>query len=523
LPFNPAVFTLSAANLRTVPKIAFRRATGFQPCYPTLNLDCGGLRKPAVKSGRSAGKSALSKFHIRLHQDIGHPKGEQTQYFVFAPPMAARTQYGVALLMSDRHSPITREVSMKITVNSLASSLAAFFFCLSESSAQSGWFTQTSGTTKDLLRLAFTDANTGIAVGNTGTILRTTDGGVTWTKQPSGTLTHLPGVSFCNLTTGWVVGASGTILRTTNGGATWTKQLSGTTNLLNSVSCTDANTATSVGMLGTILHTTDGGASWTEQSSGVTVTLNSVSFTDANTGTAVGDGGTILRTVNGGSTWTKQTSHESARLLALSFGNASTCTAVGEFGIILRTTDGGATWTSQSGGIAYDLWEVSFTDANTGTAVGASGSIVRTTNGGATWTRQSSGTISTLYGVSFTSANIGTAVGEGGVILRTTSGGVTWVEENRQAQVPLQFSLNQNFPNPFNPATTIKFQVPSSGHVTLKVYAVLGQELATLVNQELTPGDYSVTWNAAEFASGVYLYRLQAGEFVRIRKLVLQK
>jgi hypothetical protein len=95
--------------------------------------------------------------------------------------------------------------------------------------------------------------------------------------------------------------------------------------------------------------------------------------------------------------------------------------------------------------------------------------------------------------------------------------------------VPEKFALEQNYPNPFNPSTTIRFQIPAEvgaqrsqvGLVTLKVYDVLGREVATLVNEEMKPGSYEVTWDATEFASGVYLYRLQAGSFVETKKLVL--
>jgi subtilisin family serine protease len=86
---------------------------------------------------------------------------------------------------------------------------------------------------------------------------------------------------------------------------------------------------------------------------------------------------------------------------------------------------------------------------------------------------------------------------------------------------PLQFALEQNFPNPFNPTTTIQFGVEGPGLVSLKVYDVLGREVATLVNERKAAGKYSVTWNASSMASGVYFYRLEAGASVATRKLML--
>ncbi|MBI4547485.1 MAG: SBBP repeat-containing protein [Ignavibacteriae bacterium] len=87
--------------------------------------------------------------------------------------------------------------------------------------------------------------------------------------------------------------------------------------------------------------------------------------------------------------------------------------------------------------------------------------------------------------------------------------------------LPERFCLEQNHPNPFNPSTVISFQLPVSSFATLKVYNVLGQEVATLVNAEMKPGSHEVTWDATGLPSGVYFYRLQAGSFAETRKLVL--
>jgi photosystem II stability/assembly factor-like uncharacterized protein len=314
-------------------------------------------------------------------------------------------------------------------------------------SAQSGWFPQQSGTTNNLRGVSFTDANTGTAVGNVGTILRTTNGGATWTSQSSGTTNHLTGVSFTDANTGTAVGEFGTILRTTNGGATWTSQAIGMYTTLYGVSFTDANTGTAVGLWGTICRTTNGGATWTSQTSGTTEVLTGVSFTDGNIGTAVGTIGTILRTTNGGATWTSQISGTERHLYGVSFYDADTGTAVGAWGTICRTTNRGATWTSQTSGTMNSFYGASFTDANTGTAVGTIGTILRTTNGGATWASQISGATNHLTGVSFTDANIGTAVGEVGRIIRTTTGGVPPTLHGLVAYYPFSGNANDSSGN----------------------------------------------------------------------------
>ena len=108
--------------------------------------------------------------------------------------------------------------------------------------------------------------------------------------------------------------------------------------------------------------------------------------------------------------------------------------------------------------------------------------------------------------------------------------GDTTTDVAASSEVPLEFELFQNYPNPFNPTTTIKFSVESASgrtgdpaRVTLKVYDVLGRDVATLVNDNLPPGSYEVTFNAEGLASGVYFYRLRAGEFTHTKRMVLMK
>lgn len=89
--------------------------------------------------------------------------------------------------------------------------------------------------------------------------------------------------------------------------------------------------------------------------------------------------------------------------------------------------------------------------------------------------------------------------------------------------LPMVYALYQNYPNPFNPSTTIKYQLPVQTHVVLKLYDVLGREVATLVNEQQDAGYKTIQWNAAGLASGVYLYKLVARDFVETKKLLLLK
>ena len=110
-------------------------------------------------------------------------------------------------------------------------------------------------------------------------------------------------------------------------------------------------------------------------------------------------------------------------------------------------------------------------------------------------------------------------------ILSTTVAGDlgTSVQEPESDVLPKVFALQQNYPNPFNPTTTIQFALPTGSQVVLKIYNLLGREVATLVNEELQSGKYKVDFEANGLPSGVYFYRIQAGGFSKTRKLTLLK
>jgi hypothetical protein len=100
---------------------------------------------------------------------------------------------------------------------------------------------------------------------------------------------------------------------------------------------------------------------------------------------------------------------------------------------------------------------------------------------------------------------------------------LTGIAPGQQGATPLQFGLDQNYPNPFNPATTISYEIRSAGQVTLRVFDVLGREVATLVNGYQGAGSHTSTFDGSRLSSGVYFYRLQSGSFVNTKKMVLEK
>jgi len=197
---------------------------------------------------------------------------------------------------------------------------------------------------------------------------------------------------------------------------------------------------------------------------------------------------------------------------------------VGVNGSILLTTDGSTTWQEIPSGVFENLWSVHFIDYDNGWIAGDVGTVLRTRDGGFTWEKQFSGVASnTLTSVCFIDTMNGWVTGEGGTIIYTTDGGgIVSVETNElSSTLPESFLLLQNYPNPFNPSTTIKYRIPELSFVTLKVYDVLGTEVAALVDEEKPAGEYAIHFNANGLTSGVYFYQLNAGNYSEAKKMLL--
>ncbi len=109
------------------------------------------------------------------------------------------------------------------------------------------------------------------------------------------------------------------------------------------------------------------------------------------------------------------------------------------------------------------------------------------------------------------------------VQVQQISGSITSVDNGNKESVPTTFELKQNYPNPFNPSTSISFTMAKTENVTLKIFNIIGQEVATLINGQMSAGSHLVTFNAANLASGIYFYQLKAGSQIAIKKMVLLK
>ena len=103
------------------------------------------------------------------------------------------------------------------------------------------------------------------------------------------------------------------------------------------------------------------------------------------------------------------------------------------------------------------------------------------------------------------------------------NGSMVGVEDDILSMNPNSFSLSQNFPNPFNSSSIIRYSIPKSSQVVIKIFDILGNEIETLINEEKQTGTYEINWNAKNFPSGVYFYRMNVGNFVETKKMILLK
>jgi hypothetical protein len=152
---------------------------------------------------------------------------------------------------------------------------------------------------------------------------------------------------------------------------------------------------------------------------------------------------------------------------------------------------------------------------------GTASIILHSTDGGVSWTEQDYGTAVWYDDISFVDSLHGWAVGEHGTIVHTDSGGISTAIGHTEPHAASSFSLMQNYPNPFNPSTTITFSVPRSGDISLRTFNLIGVEVVTLFSGHKDAGTHKIEWDAADHPSGVYLYRLQTGDFTETKKLLL--
>ncbi len=397
-----------------------------------------------------------------------------------------------------------------------------------------------------------------------------------WFRKPLTNWQTWHDVKFYDAAHGFVVGDHGTILRTTDGGSTWSEGDVGLHLPMHSLAIPSADKMFVVGENGSFFRSADSGTSWSRVDMGTTRNLNAIYFENSQNGVIVGDSALMYRTWDGGSHWKKIESIKSNDLNcavtsgryvvaggldylvgildtsviwtykhplppilpprhvsfnALATNDTSWWWAAGDNGTVVGSTPDGVqpfTWVNiPNAGRLRSIFAPGDSELYAG---GDGGKIYYSTNRGSQWFTQYTADSHDLYGMTFTGAGNGYAVGSGGTILATSSAGTVTDVHSPGAVKPSGFQLEQNYPNPFNPSTTLSFEIAHTSFVLLKIFDVLGREVATIVDEQLQPGVYSRSWNAGHLASGVYFYRLEASAGVRttptfsqVRKLLILK
>ena len=397
----------------------------------------------------------------------------------------------------------------------------------------SQWVNVNSNITNDITNISFISYFTGYAStfstsDSSGRIMKSVNGGINW--FPSITQTR-PMYNVYTPDASLVFGVGKAyVWVSTNGGNSWLERYFGDQyelydirfqNYLSAYVC-GYNNITSRAIL---VRSSDRGTIWN-----VTFNLElnrrlySVRFPNPIIGYACGEQGLMKKVVEGVTFWDTQNTPTTQNLNCLYFFNAETGFAAGNNSTLLRTTNGGSPWSLVVTGFTnVSFRSIQFYDNSTGYLVGSNGFIARSTNGGLNWVQQTTTNSNQINGINFINRDTLYAAGDAGTILSTFNGGNPIGINLISNSAPGEFKINQNYPNPFNPATNIEFEIPENSFVSLIVYDQLGKVVENLVNNELKPGTYKYSWNASSYPSGVYFYKIQAGEFVQTKKMILIK
>lgn len=409
-------------------------------------------------------------------------------------------------------------------------------------SASSGWTQESVGSSVGLVGVSIVDDQVAWTCGWDGVVFRTTSGGSSWTRG-----TNLP----TDATSVWGVNADtafvcanftndGRVYRTTNAGTSWSlvlQYIGSSASILN-VHMFEERKGVAVGNpvagLWRVFKTTDGGLTWDTLSrvpaSGYGM-RTSVAWGSEQQGWFGTDVSLVYRTLNGGLTWSS-TDLGGLDVFCLAFPTMELGMITTAFRYVYKTTNGGSTWAyvgvapaphpatiiSFLAGVAVPTprwWEASLDE------------IYRSTDHGATWTFEALANgypfndISMKY-IQQKGVIVGYAVAAAdGVVMKYQETVVSAPEQ--PTSLPSSLGLSQNYPNPFNPSTEIEFQMADYGRVSLKVFDVLGREVATLVNEVMGAGTHRVKFNAAGLSSGVYVCRIESSGCMASRKMVLLK
>lgn len=402
----------------------------------------------------------------------------------------------------------------------------------------------------DIKTILFNNENTGWVLTIYGNITdftyiyKTTNRGYNFTLNHSVPDIWLNSLDFVNADVGFSCGSSGKIIKTTNAGNNWLAVDFNTYNFRN-INFIDEFTGYVCGENGVIIKTTNGGNNWNINNSGSYKNLNRIFLVNSNTAYIAADSGYVLKTTNGGVNWQHSLTGNGDHCTNVYFLNSNTGFIIKNLSYslpwppvpmarrtLLETTNAGINWNTiyseNIGGYGF-ITDIAFFNSQIGYFVcqnNSDGYIAKTTNSGINWTQDfvikgnGSYRMCGLFSMYVLNENkIWVGGGSSTIITNSSPIGI----HSASMEIPLNFSLSQNYPNPYNPQTKIKFAVPKASFTKLNVYDILGREVVTLVNEELKPGTYEADWDGSDYSSGVYLYKIISGDYTETRKMILMK
>jgi len=312
------------------------------------------------------------------------------------------------------------------------------------------------------------------------------------------------------------------VLRTTDTGAHWVPANAGMGNIRIMSLCSHHGVIFAGAYFGGLFRSTDRGSSWQLANGGLPYSdFRSLASSDSGVfaGTYPGD---VIRSTDDGMTWKSLSVPASDWVTSILLVGSTILASTDGTPNVFRSTNMGTTWIDSDSGMSTPGV---YAFAMTGQLIfaGTYWGFYMSSNGGASWLDASSGLPDlTIYALAINSTHIFAGGYAKGVWRRPLSEMIASVNEADRT-LPTQFSLAQNYPNPFNPSTTIHIELPRESHVHLELFNVLGESVMQLLNEKRQAGVYDVPIKAGGLSSGVYFYRLTAGDFVQTKKMILMK